>query len=164
MMSGYTSSMTSLRRIRSGDVSFYIKALSLMVLDICVKHGLKIAIVYENFISFVEGEDMKRKGRFKTFLLHRFIPSFIVSIMAIVLVGIGFNIVYKPATYANTFKYDNLGYPWNDATLIDSSNYDWGYPANSCPVNDPKCTSYITGAHTVLNGKQYGVSDPWGYE
>lgn len=84
--------------------------------------------------------------------------------MAIVLVGIGFNIVNKPATYANTIKYDNLNYPWNDATLIDPSNYDWGYPANSCPVNDPHCTKYIQGAHTLLHGIQYGVSDPWGYE
>jgi len=88
----------------------------------------------------------------------------IVSIMVIVLVVIGFNFLNKPTTYAYTIKYDNLGYPWNDATLIDPSNYDWGYPANSCPANDPNCTRKIAGANTVLNGKQYGVSDPWGYE
>src|SRR5205807_7565410 len=36
--------------------------------------------------------------------------------------------------------------------------------ANSCPANDPNCTRKIAGANTFLNGKPYGVSDPWGYE
>lgn len=108
---------------------------------------------------------MKYINRFRTFQSNRLIRSLIVSIVVVVFVATGFSIFYKPTTYgATSITASDLNYPWNDATLIDASNYDWGYPANACPANDPKCTRKIAGANTFLNGKQYGVSDPWGYE
>lgn len=55
---------------------------------------------------------MKHIDVFKTFLLYRFIPSLIVSIMVIVLVVIGYNFLNKPATYADNIKPSDLGYPW----------------------------------------------------
>ncbi len=180
-MSGYTSSITSLRRIRSHGVSvfycytniqyricfFYVKTLPLMALGSCARHGLNSVIVRENLISFTESKDMKYIDRFTTFLSHRLIRSLVVSIVVVVLVATGFSILYKQPTNsatAITITASDLSYPWNDATLIDPSNYDWGYPAKACPANDPKCTNSIAGAHTVLNGIPYGVSDPWGYE
>ena len=47
---------------------------------------------------------------------------------------------------------DDGGYPWVNATYVDS-NYDWGY--NPCPSNDGGCMAM------PVNG--YGTADPWVY-
>jgi surface antigen len=97
---------------------------------------------------------MKRRGRFKTFLLHRLIPSLIVSIMVIILVVIGFNFLNKPTTYADNIQPSDLDYPWPTDMQAPCMYGTKGGPSCINP-SDPKNENdwYEWGVYNNSTGK-----------
>jgi surface antigen len=64
-----------------------------------------------------------------------------------------------------SISYQNLGYPWYSASVVNVGQFDWGY--TSCPSNDPGCfalDSNTSGAScTAGSSGCYGEADPWAY-
>src|SRR5258708_6173692 len=55
----------------------------------------------------------------------------------------------------------NGGYPWIDATQLNSANSDYGYYP-TCPASDQGCFSGGSNLlYTDSNGHQWGEADPY---